>query len=102
MNSSVLFGTDVKFKIAIDAEDFNIETDNIRLIVYIGGAEAKVYEKTDLVYIEEQGYFLCIETKDFETGQYDIVTQLDIPDPAFEDNIRTEIYRNNLVFVKPV
>lgn len=101
MASTVLFGTDVKFKLTVDAEDFNIETDNIGIDLYINGVLTESFTKEHLVK-EGDDYYFCIETKDYSVGQYDVVTTIDIPDTAFPDNIRTEIYRNNLVFVKPI
>lgn len=157
---TVIYGTDVKYKVEVTAEGFDPATDDITIELLVDNLSKHTFTKEELVHgttpdtpdtpddggedtdnnepvdngddtqnngdtdtndtpseetsddtqdnsgdggetpSEETELRLCLETKDYGVGQYDVVITVNIPDTDFADGIRTEVYRTHLLYVK--
>jgi len=103
---SVYIGTELKFLITIEADNFDMATDNFTVDI-VRGLNRQHFEKSDLVdeeYTETEGnvevtkhhYYVCFDTATLGVGVvYAIVTAY-VPDTDFEDELRTEVYKVEL------
>jgi len=99
----LLLGTDVKFSVYIEADGFDMATDNFTIDIMCRNHLVKHYDKSDIVYNEsDDEWYLCIDTAGLCPAKYDAVVYVDIPDEDFGDGIRTEVYRETLMTVTKV
>ena len=155
---TVIYGTDVKYKVEVEAEGFDPATDDITIELLVDNLSKHTFTKEELIHgttpdttddndgevtevtepadggddtqeggdtdtndtssdetptddqddsgeggdtpSEETELRLCLETKDYGVGQYDVIITVNIPDTDFADGIRTEVYRTHLLYVK--
>ena len=104
---SVYIGTELKFLIEIEADNFSMVDDNFTVDI-VRGLNRQHFEKSDLVdeeYQEEDAdhntvtkhhYYVCFDTATLGAGTvYAIVTAY-VPDMDFSDGLRTEVYKVEL------
>ena len=92
-----LIGTDLKFILTLSASGFDPETDDWHVDILRGNKVVQTFHRKDLSQTENGEWLLCIETKDYGTGPYDILVTAHVPDVDFPDGIRTELYRQKLI-----
>lgn len=98
-NEGVFLGTELKFKIDIEAQGFSM-TDNDFTVEIVRGSKRKMFAKSDLVNDGEGNYYVCFDTAEFGAGSiYAIVTAF-VPDSDFPDMLRTEVQEVNLLTIK--
>ena len=158
---TVIYGTDVKYKVEVEAEGFDPATDDITIELLVYNLSKHTFTKEELIHgttpdtpdtpddsgedgtddtntdnggddtqnnsdtdandtpsdetptddqedggeggetpSEETELRLCLETKNYGVGQYDVIITVNIPDTDFADGIRTEVYRTHLLYVK--
>ena len=97
-NDPFYLGGDLKFLVELEAPGFDMDDD--RFTVTLKGRKTeKVYEKADLVTDGEGKWYCCFESDDFGPGLIQVVLTAYVPDDDFEDGIRTEILKYNLINV---
>lgn len=98
MKEGAILGTELKFKITIEAQGFSM-VDNDFTVEIVRGNKRKMFAKEDLVYDGEGNYYVCFDTAEFGAGAvYAIVTAF-VPDTDFGDMFRTEVQKVNLLTI---
>lgn len=101
INDKIFVGTELKFKIEIEAEGFSMETDDFNVVVQRRNVK-KTFQKSDLVNDGEGGYYVCFDTAEFGVGTISAVVTAYVPDTDFPDGLRTEVYAMDLVNIYKV
>ena len=100
---NILLGSDIKFKITIESEGFDINENDFSVELYKGGVGAiKTYTKEDLVKTDEGDWLMCVETNKLTVGSYYAVVWTHVPDDDFPDKERTEVSKTPLFTVKKI
>lgn len=90
-------GTEVKFLVTIEADGFDMERDDFNITLKRGGSSL-FFEKADLVH-DENSFYLCFDTKDLGSGVVTATITAYVPDNDFDDGLRTEVYKFDLMTV---
>lgn len=90
-------GTEVKFLVTIEADGFDMERDDFNITLKRGGSTL-VFDKTDLVH-DVDSFYLCFDTKDLGSGVVTATITAYVPDNDFDDGLRTEVYKFDLMTV---
>lgn len=101
INDKIFVGTELKFKIEIEAKGFSMETDDFNVVIKRRN-QVKAYNKEDLVTDGEGGYYVCFDTAEFGVGTISAVVTAYVPDTDFPDGLRTEVYAMDLVNINKV
>lgn len=94
----VYLGTELKFKVEIQSEGFDMDTDDFTVEI-VRGAKSVVFAKSDLVTDEMGMYYVCFDTTDFGVGTISAIVTAYITDPDFPDGLRTEREKYELLTV---
>lgn len=97
-NDRVFVGTELKFKVEIQAAGFSMERDNFTVTIRRRSHEL-LFKKEDLVTDGEGGYYVCFDTAEFGPGLINAVVTAYVPDSDFPDGLRTEVLSMDLVIV---
>jgi len=97
----VFVGTELKFRIEIEAGGFSMVNDNFTVTIK-RGSKQRVFEKADLARDAEDNFYVCFDSAEFGGGMIQAVITAYVPDAAFPDGFRTEVYAMDLVNVKRV
>lgn len=93
--AEILAGTDLKFRVRIKADGFLMKTHPWQVRVEGNGVE-KVFSRANSTE-KDDGYEIAIRTDDMGgAGVYWAVTEIDVPDDAFESGYRHEVYKRKL------
>lgn len=101
MANGYYIGTDLKFKINISAEGFNMATDNFNIKIRSGNSLINVPNE-NIVPDGEGGYYLLINTSQLKVGLLQLIIIAEVPDNDFPTGIRHEVERINLCTIKQV
>lgn len=101
INDKIFVGTELKFKIDIEAEGFSMVDDDFNIVVQKRNVK-KVFNKADLRKDGEGNYYVCFDTAEFGPGTVSAVATAYVPDSDFEDGFRTEVYAMDLVNINKV
>lgn len=101
INDKIFVGTELKFKIEIEAEGFSMTDDDFNIVIQRRNVK-KVFNKEDLVNDGEGGYYVCFDSAEFGPGMVSAVVTAYVPDSDFEDGLRTEVYAMDLVNINKV
>ena len=89
----IIWGTEVKYLLALTAPGFDMNTDNFCVDVSCSGKNIH-FRKQDLVYdVGEDKWYLCFDTKYFRSGEIVATVTAYITDGDFSDGIRDEVVR---------
>lgn len=66
------------------------------------GSKQRVFKKSDLARDAENNFYVCFDSAEFGGGMIQAVITAYVPDTAFPDGFRTEVYAMDLVNVKKV
>ena len=94
-------GTELKFRIEIEAGGFSMVNDNFTVTIK-RGSKQRVFEKADLARDADDNFYVCFDSAEFGGGMIQAVITAYVPDAAFPDGFRTEVYAMDLVNVKRV
>lgn len=92
-------GTKFKYAINITAPGFSMEDDDFTVEIK-RGSKSRVFQKDDLVEDEQGNYYVCFDSKEFGPGQISAVITAHVPDDDFDDGIRDEVFKVDLIYVK--
>lgn len=101
MASGYYIGTDLKFKINITAEGFDMSTDAFSIKLRSGNSLIDVPNE-NIVSDGEDGYFLLVNTSQLKAGLLQMIVIAEVPDDDFPSGIRHEVDRVNLCTIKQV
>jgi len=95
---SVYIGTELKFLITIEADNFDMATNDFTVEI-VRGPNHQFFTKADLVdevYTEDEQemhhYYVCFDTASLGYGDVYAVVTAYVPDMDFDDGLRTEVY----------
>lgn len=100
-SDKIFVGTELKFKIDIEAEGFSMDTDDFNVVICRRNVK-QVFNKQDLINDGEGNYYVCFDTADFGTGTISAIVTAYVPDTDFPDGLRTEVVAMDLVTVNKV
>lgn len=100
---SVYIGTELKFLIDIEADNFSMHDDDFTVEIARGPkhlffrkedlVEEEYTETVDNAEVTKYHYYVCFDTANLGYGDvYAIVTAY-VPDMDFDDGLRTEVYK---------
>lgn len=95
----IIKGTELKYKVAITASGFDMDSDDFFFTVSCGGV-SKTILKADCIY-DNENWYLCFDTSGFNPGRMTVETTAVIPDTDFADGYRTEVASSVLGILKP-
>lgn len=101
MEDRVLIGTELKYKVEIEASGFSMDENDFTVEVR-RGTKSKLFEKPDMIIHETESgneYYVAFDTSELGTGKYDFITTAYVPDDDFEDGLRTEVDKQTLAIV---
>lgn len=98
---SAFFGTELKFIIEINADGFSMADDDFNITLK-RGAFTKVFQKGDLVQDEEDKFYLCFDSAEFGKGMISAIITAYVPDDDFDDGLRTEVQKIDLIRIDSV
>lgn len=92
----VYVGSELKFKITITASGFDMATDKFEVDLVCGKVTTHL-DKTDLI-LSEGSYYIPIDTSLYPRGgDLFVITTAHVPDPDFDDNVRKEIDKQQIL-----
>lgn len=92
-------GTELKFLVEIEAEDFDMDLDDFEVEI-IRGSKTLHFGKEDMFKDDENNWYVCFDTQDLKTGKISARIIAYVPDADFPDGTRTEVQRLDLITVK--
>lgn len=98
MTQEIIKGTEVKYKVALTASGFDMDSDDFFFTICCGG-KSKTVLKTECIY-DGEDWYLCFDTSGFDPGRMTVDTTVLIPDTDFEDGIRVEVVTSTLGILK--
>ncbi|GEM_PF-5399842 len=103
-NENVLLGTDLKIKVELICDGFDMLANDFVIKVKCG-SYTETYEKDTLVIDEDNNFYLCLPTDNLK-GLVTLVATLYVPDEDFEDGVvpgmRREVVKQDLFYVQRV
>lgn len=92
LRSTAFLGTELKLNIHIDPID-DVTMDDYDFIVelYCSPKRTIIVNKADAIRAGEDDYIVCVDTNLTGAGDLKCKVTAQIPDPDFEDLLRTEI-----------
>lgn len=97
----IYYGTDLKYIVEIESAGFSMLDHDFDILLKRGTGVRKFFAKTDLVY-DGENFYVCFNTSDFGKGVITAVVTAHVPDDDFEDGIRDEVEKFDLVEVLSV
>ena len=93
-SDDIYIGTDLKFLLKIEAEDFSMVEDDFHVkVVNSSTKKFIVINKEDMPVDEEDNYYLCFSTESLGKGFISVFVYASVPDEDFDTGIRREIYK---------
>lgn len=92
-------GTELKYLLEIEAEGFSMMANNFEVEVTCGSKKLH-FNRSDLVLDSSGKWYVCFNTSQLGAGKLFAKVTAYVPDDAFEDGIRTEVERVELIPVR--
>ena len=89
-NGRYFVGEDLKFKITLEADGFNQDTDGYQ-IEFICGSYVHTYTQNDIVKGIDSCHYLLIPTGNLQPGMMKMIITVFVPDTDFPNSIRKEV-----------
>lgn len=87
-------GSDIKVKVELECEGFDMDLDEWSITVYLNGKKAHTYQKGECVRDEDGNWFCCISRNHLKKyGVLTLAGEGEVPDEDFSDGIRHEVDR---------
>lgn len=94
-------GTGLKFAVTITAEGFSMDDDDWKVVFQCGRKSVEV-TKADASIGEDDTFFVNVDTSLLGAGTLTATTYAYIPDEDWEGGIRTEVDKQELLFINEV
>jgi len=116
--TTVIKGTELKYKLEIESEGFSMVADNFKVELYNNRFHKEITKEEMIVEQpdplpsssssssssseeepEEPEYYFIFDTAEFGTGEITMKVTAWVPDFAFPDSLRTEVWKKVLLKV---
>lgn len=101
MAEGFYIGTDLKFKIDIKAEGFDMEFDDFSIMLKCGNDTLDLPDEC-IVSDGDGGYYILVDTSVFTSGPLQMIVTAYVPDDDFPTGIRHEVVKVDLCRIKNV
>lgn len=91
-------GTELKFALTIECEGFSMDEDPWTATVKRGSRKVVCQRGENSVKDDDQWYIL-VDSSLLGKGECELVIDIDVPDPDFEDGYRHEVWRQEFFMV---
>ena len=96
MQDQVFVGTKLKYAITVTSPGFNIAEDDLKVEIR-RGEKSIILNKEDLIVDENDQYYVCFDSAELGSGKVEAIITAFVPDDDFNDGIRTEVTKIDLV-----
>lgn len=100
-NEKYFVGTEMKIAISITCDGFDMDLHDWTAVVKKGN-KSIVCDRNNNTSHDENGWYLLIDSAKLGGGRYELIVDIDVPDPDFDDSMRHETYKQELFYVKGV
>ena len=109
--TTVIKGTELKYKLEVKSEGFSMVTDDYKVELYNSRFHKEITKDEMIVETpdssssssssseEEPEYYFIFDTEEFGTGEITMKVTAWVPDFAFPDALRTEVWKSVLLKV---
>lgn len=94
-------GTGLKFAVTITAEGFSMDDDDWKVVFQCGRKSVEV-TKADASIGEDDTFFVNVDTSLLGAGTLTATTYAYVPDEDWEGGFRTEVDKQELLYIKEV
>lgn len=94
-------GGDYKYAVSMSAEGFDMNTDDWKIIVRTRMKSVTFTPENSIHNLEEDQWYICLDTDMIETGQATITFEAHVPDTDFPKGYRREKETYRLIFLQP-
>ena len=92
MEENWFTGSDIKVKVELVCEGFDMDLNEWSITVYINGKKAHTYPKRDCARDDEGGWYCCISRSHLKkNGVLTLAADASVPDDDFPDGVRHEV-----------
>lgn len=91
-------GTELKYLLQIEADNFSMDEDNFEVDIYCG-IKSIHFNKSDMDPGED-GWYVTIDTKDLCIGKIFAKVTAYVPDSDFPDGLRKEVEKIELIPIR--
>lgn len=85
-------GSDIKVKVELVCEGFDMDLNEWSVTAYLDGKKAHTYAKVDCVRNGDGDWYCCISRSHLKkSGMVTLVATAEVPDTDFPDGIRHEV-----------
>lgn len=100
MENSTYTGSKFKVLLEIDGE-LNLDNDNWFGYVHNGNRKMAVSKTKNTIRHDDGSWYVLVDTAILGSGRYELVIEGDIIDTDFDESVRHETYRTELIPVYP-
>jgi hypothetical protein len=87
-----VLGTELKINVNVKPiGSTHLSACNFTCTFFVSSNKTVVKKKEDMIKIDDDNYIALINSEDLGAGTIKMTIKVLVPDPAFEDNYRTEI-----------
>lgn len=97
-------GTGLKFAVTITAEGFSQDDDDWKVVFQCGRNSVEL-TKADMSISEDNGnltYIANVDTSLLGTGDLSVITYAYVPDEDWDDGVRVEVDKQNILHIKEI
>ena len=102
VSTQTYIGTELKFALTITAEGFSMDDDWFSIELKRGGKSVVTIPKNECIHDGEGNWYFTFDSRDFGTGTVTAIITALVPDEDFDDNLRTEVTKIDLINIKNV
>lgn len=92
-------GEEVKYRITIDKEGFDMYLNNFKVVLYWGNPRLRLSIDKPEMFMDEDGYWYFTFSTEYMDDDIEVNCIMDIPDDNYPDGIRTEVDKRTLCHV---
>lgn len=96
-----IVGTGLKYSLLIVADGFDMERDDFKVVLTCGGKSLEI-PKEEMLYGDDDTWYIGVDTSALCAGIVTMTVYAYVPDDAFKGGVRTEIYNQQLIYLKEV
>ena len=89
-------GSDLKILVELTATEFNMDLDDWSIGIKCGNKIVKTIPKSEAVR-HQDGWFVCVRADELRTGKVEVIGYAKIADNDFDDGIRNEVNKDDLL-----
>lgn len=89
-------GSDLKILVELTASGFDMFRDDWSVGIKCGNKIVKTIPKSEAIQ-HEDGWFVTVRADDLRPGKIEVVGYAQIPDEDFDDGIRNEVDKDDLL-----